>query len=150
MPSFAFLCQSNFAYSLATKHQDRRSAHFRARQSLNPYVSHYRKPFVFSTISSTQSHRLSHGLLSSPLKALDIAMFYINIFSSDLGVFCIPIRRYLRTAHVIEAVLQAKAKNGSQGIRSNSETHSLLNDRFRKTNTVLSEWQIWAKFSPVL
>ena len=45
-------------------------AHFRAGQSSNPYASHYRKPFAFSPISSTQSHRLPYGLPSSSLKAL--------------------------------------------------------------------------------
>jgi len=49
--------KSIIAYYLALKHQDRTSAHFRAGQSLNPYILDYRVPFAFSTILFKHSHQ---------------------------------------------------------------------------------------------
>ena len=96
------------AYSLATKHQDRTSAHFRVGQRLNPYAHHYSEPFAFSTLfnpAQPSAPLAGSFLLLGGL--YNIAMFYINILTNDLGTICIPRLHYLRTTHVIKVVPRA-------------------------------------------
>jgi len=66
---------------------------------LNPY--HSRLVFVFSTLSSTHSHR--HPLrvaFSCPGGRYDIATFHISTLSNGLGATCIPAVQYLRETDV--------------------------------------------------
>jgi len=69
---------------------------------LNPYQLHYITAFAFSILSST--HRLRHPLRAAFSIAggrYNIATFYINILTNDLGAACIPVVLYLRETDVI-------------------------------------------------
>ncbi len=103
------------AYSLALKHQDRTSAHFRAEQNLNSYLPDYRVAFAFSTI-------FFQAQLSAPLTGSLLLLGE----SCNIAVFCINQNEHLSNAlHPVLKHLVLLAANA---------THYYLDDT---TNRIL-------------